>query len=504
MDAVAGPGSCDRRDRCSLAPLLEQDPALGAYRRIYCEQHSDQCARYIALGANQIPADRLLPDGRRLPDPAREAEDYARARGIAPIPPDEPRRLAALRRHELLDTPPEASFDEITALASELCETPIALVSLIDAERQWFKSRVGLDAEETPRDQAFCGHAILGDEPFVVPDATRDPRFARNPLVTGPPDIRFYAGAPLVTGDGYRIGTLCVIDRIPRSLTPTQLRVLKVLGKQVVAQLRLRSSVEELRRRNRELTRTRKDMERTLLEVLNSDREEQSRRAFLSHVTHELRTPLNAIIGLSELVREEAGDDDPHARDLDLIHQAGRHMLALVHGLLDMASIESGVNTVASEEVDIVALVETVLALLRPAAARGNNTLETHVSADAATLQTDPLKLRQILFNLLGNACNYTQDGVVRLRVTAAPGAGSTRFEITDTGVGMTAEQLARLFDRFSRFTQSHVRATAGSGLGMTITRMLIEQLGGTIQVESSVGVGTRFCVDLPSAAPAT
>ncbi|TLX65005.1 histidine kinase, partial [Stutzerimonas nosocomialis] len=149
-------------------------------------------------------------------------------------PQRESSRLAALLRYEILDTPDEEAFDDFTQLAAQFCGTPIALISLIDERRQWFKSRVGLDVSETPREISFCTHTIQGNDVFEVPDATRDPRFANNPLVTDAPDIRFYAGAPLTTPDGFNLGTLCVIDRKPRQLNDQQRDALERLGRQVI------------------------------------------------------------------------------------------------------------------------------------------------------------------------------------------------------------------------------------------------------------------------------
>ena len=154
-------------------------------------------------------------------------------------------RLAALARYGILDTAPEDAFDELVQLASTICEAPIALISLIDATRQWFKARVGLDATETPRAISFCTHAIRERELFVVQDARADPRFAGNPLVTGEPHIRFYAGAPLLTPDGHSLGTICVIDREPRVLTAAQRHGLGALARQVVVQLELRRQIAE-------------------------------------------------------------------------------------------------------------------------------------------------------------------------------------------------------------------------------------------------------------------
>jgi GAF domain-containing protein len=164
----------------------------------------------------------------------------------SPLPKHEARRLKVLWQYDVLDTVPEEVFDDLTELAAHICEAPIALISLVDEDRQWFKSRIGITVSETSRDISFCAHAIMSDGLFIVPDATEDKRFKNNPLVTGPPKIRFYAGAPLITPDGHALGTLCVLDSKPRTLRSEQAQALRVLAHHVVSQLELRRHAREL------------------------------------------------------------------------------------------------------------------------------------------------------------------------------------------------------------------------------------------------------------------
>jgi GAF domain-containing protein len=185
---------------------------------------------------------------------------------ISPKPANEKHRLATLRGYEILDTEPEAAFDDLTSLASYICQTPIALISLIDAERQWFKSKVGLSVTETSRDIAFCALAILQSDVFIVPDASQDERFSANPLVISEPKIRFYAGATLMT-EGQALGTLCVIDRVPRTLSPEQLEALRALSRQAQAQLELRRNLKRLGQSLAARDRAEAEKEHTLREL---------------------------------------------------------------------------------------------------------------------------------------------------------------------------------------------------------------------------------------------
>lgn len=192
----------------------------------------------------------------------------------APETQRERQRLKILWEYQVLDTVPEEVFDQLTELAAHICEAPIALISLVDEDRQWFKSKVGISLGQTSRDVSFCAHAIRQSGLFVVSDATKDPRFAKNPLVVSDPKIRFYAGAPLVTPDGHALGTLCVIDTVPRKLRPDQQQAMQVLARHVVSQL-------ELRRRTRELVEVRAAREKEAATV-------RSLRAELAQARREL------------------------------------------------------------------------------------------------------------------------------------------------------------------------------------------------------------------------
>jgi GAF domain-containing protein len=192
---------------------------------------------------------------------------------IAPFPQDEKKRLKVLWQYEVLDTVPEEVFDDLTELAARICEAPIALISLVDEKRQWFKSRLGTTVSETSRDVSFCAYAITQHDLFIVPDALLDERFARNPLVTSDPKIRFYAGAPLITPDGHALGTLCVIDKVPRELRLEQKQALRILARHVVSQLELRRRSRELAAVRQESKEQEKGLEKLRAELAKAQRE---------------------------------------------------------------------------------------------------------------------------------------------------------------------------------------------------------------------------------------
>ena len=230
---------------------------------------------------------------------------------IAGLPDNEQDRLEALRSYDILDSLPEKEYNDITLLASEICNTPISLISFIDDKRQWFKSNRGLDVQETPKDFAFCSHAILNpSEVLIVPDSRKDERFAGNPLVEGDPYVIFYASVPLVNKDGFPLGSLCVIDNNSRTLTDTQLNALKILSEQVV-------NILELRRANKTLTTLKKFIEERNMEL-------QKVADMINKQALPLLKKVNADLAMPE---EKAGCDKTNASQL--LHTCKANMLIL-------------------------------------------------------------------------------------------------------------------------------------------------------------------------------
>ena len=186
---------------------------------------------------------------------------------VVPMPANEMARVAALQKYAILDSEPEQGFDDLALLASYICRSPIALISLVDENRQWFKSRVGLSVSETSREIAFCSRAILQKDVFIVPDTLQDERFRDNPLVVSEPGIRFYAGAPLITDEGHALGTLCVIDRRPREISPDQTDGLKALSRLVLAQLEFRRNLMLLKEALSDRTKEEHERQKELINV---------------------------------------------------------------------------------------------------------------------------------------------------------------------------------------------------------------------------------------------
>jgi two-component system, sensor histidine kinase len=428
-----------------------------------------------------------------------------------PIPANDSDRLAVLRSLGVLDTPPEPNYDELTKLAAEICRVPMALISLVDTDRQWFKSRIGLEVPETSRASSFCAHAInQPNELLIVPDAHNDPRFSDNPLVLGEPHLRFYAGAPLVTHDGWALGTLCVLDHAPRELTPAQLEALAILRRHVVNAIELRRVVEKQGEVIHELERTRAALNAARLDA---ERATRAKAEFLASMSHEIRTPMNAVIGMTTLLRCTALTPEQQ-ESVDTIQASGDHLLTVINDILDFSKIESGKLEIESAPFGIADCVRSAVCLLAARANEKGVTLNTSIGPEVPPcLVGDATRLRQILVNLLSNAVKFTERGAVDVAIQARTFPDrrvELRCSVRDTGIGIPADRMGRLFQEFSQVDASTTRRYGGTGLGLVISKRLAEMQGGSMEVESELGRGSCFrftimtYVALPAAIPAT
>ncbi len=381
----------------------------------------------------------------------------------APLPLNEFERLRQLKDLRILDSPPELCFDEIVKLAADICQTPMALISLIDEDRQWFKAKVGVSVKETPRKISFCSHAIQKESLFYIPNTHKDKRFADNPLVTDKPHIQFYAGYPIKSPGGMLLGTLCVLDQRPRRLNKGQKHALKVLAGQVSTEIRIRS----LLHRQEELIKYLEKRESRLNEL------HQFLFHFLGILGHDLRSPIAA---LKQVVDSCANHDMPqamlkdHARMLNIQLE---DLLELLSALMQWSLHHYQAGAIEKQRIPLAPLIEEKVDYWQPALEAKKLNMAIETTQDFAI--SAPGVVEIVLSNLLHNAIKFSPEGA-----TIHLEANSSIISIEDEGPGMTEEQMQSVFV-WSQSGTSNKRGKVGMGLGLKICRELMRHLGGDL-----------------------
>ena len=391
----------------------------------------------------------------------------------AQLPQDEALRLQTLRAYSLLDTLPEREFDDITALAAFLCDTPIAIISLVDKNRQWFKSRVGLELQETGRAESLCAHHLVDAQTFIVEDASADTRFAENRFVLEEPRIRFYAGAPLIADNGLVLGSLCVIDTKPRTLSAGQIQALEALSRQVIAAAESRLRLVEAQQATAALMQTEK------LAAVGR---------LASSMAHEINNPLEAVTNLLYLSRLHAVNDDVKewlgAAEVEL-----RRIAAIANQALRFHK-----QSTRPQPITCLSLFSSVLELHEAKLRNAGIVVEKRKRANepVSCFEGD---VRQVLSNVVTNAIDAMPHGgrlLVRSREATDWRTGRRGLSLTlaDTGTGMSGETRRRIFEAF--FTTKGIR---GNGLGLWISADIMKRHEGTILIRSSEKPSVRGTV---------
>jgi signal transduction histidine kinase len=391
----------------------------------------------------------------------------------------EVQRLKELYKFDILDTPYEDEFDDIVKLASLLCNTSISTITLIDSSRQWFKAKVGLENRETSREVSFCSYAIAANtDLYQVEDATKNRIFENNPLVTGNPNIRFYAGVPLVSSNGFSLGTLCVIDSQPKVLTTEQIFALKVLGNQVMKLLELRITNQQLEITKRKLQQQ--------VELQNK---------IISIIAHDVRNPVASLKSIIELSNNDLITADEANELAVMTDKQIDDVLSLLDDLLDWGKIQlNNQNVIEVVTVNLYSLVESIFERQQAAVFIKENTLLNLIENDFE-LHTDENILRFILRNIIGNAIKFTTTGTIT--IDAQKTEQSVVISIQDTGVGITKEVIEKIMTTSNKYTSLGTNNEKGTGLGLVFVKDFIYLLKGKMWVESEVNKGTTFYIEL-------
>lgn len=405
---------------------------------------------------------------------------------VAALPKNESERLKALEALQILDTVPEKEYEEIIGLASEICNSPISLITLVDQNRQWFKAKKGLAANETSRNSAFCAHAILHpNELMEVQDTALDERFVDNPLVLGNPNIRFYAGMPIKSEAGYPMGTLCVIDTVPKKLTDFQRKALQTLANQVNKQLELREKVANLERTQKEL-----EEQKQQLAQMGATKDR-----LLAIIGHDLKSPLVNVRSTIALFEDNDISEKEIREMFPQLSMGVDSAVDLLENLLKWAHAKFGDEHTVIQAVAPAHIVREIGVLYHQTLKKKNITFLNELSPDLL-IHTDKDVLSFLFRNLISNAIKFTVNGSISVQYRKD--GQQHGFSVTDSGIGIPEDKLSELFTWNQRKVRKGTSGEKGTGLGLQTCYELTEKLGGSLRVESKVGHGSTFSILLP------
>ncbi|MEO7098410.1 MAG: GAF domain-containing sensor histidine kinase [Luteolibacter sp.] len=401
---------------------------------------------------------------------------------IATDDPIETKRMEALRRYRILDTPPEAAFDNITALAAKLLGTPVALTTFVDTNRVWCKSTHGTEMSQMQRDAGLCPSAILEAGAYVVEDAASDPRTRSHPLVTGEFGLRFYAAIPFTTPDGHRLGTLCVMDEAPRKISEADLEILNNLALLVMDQIELRLAKQELAEKNAALSRISLDKDQLLISAI-----------------HDLRTPLSTATMLGILLAEQQmGDLTPNqVKMVSSLCEACKEMAAQLTDYSDFVAHAPSRIHLEKFPTDITSLVEGCICEHQLRAADTGIHLRLNVQAVLPEMNLDALRIRRALGTLVQNAILRSQaEDIIVVEMRMQP--PYLLIEVNDQGPAITGDKNDLLFDPCSEKRARKIPGAKSTGLALPVARRLIEAHGGRMGAAGRSGRGGTFYIRLP------
>lgn len=413
----------------------------------------------------------------------------------------DPERLAALRETGLLDSEVEEVFDRLTRLAVKLLGVPAAFISLVDENRDFYKSSSGfgepLASSRELTGRTFCHYAIQSEEPLVIEDTLGDPMYRDVPTVKSL-GVGAYVGVPLVMDGGKAIGSFCAIDMKARHWTPREVEVLRELAASAKREIELRLATRAERKARLEAERARRTAEEA----------NASKGTFLAMMSHELRTPLNAIGGYADLIDFGIhGPVTPAQSDaLGKIKRSSKHLLGLINNVLNFSKVESGQLNYNIETVAIEALLRDTEAMVRPQMIASGLRYRSEICHEALAVRADPEKTRQIVLNLLTNSLKFTASGgeiVVECGEVSHTERSLERMvflRVTDTGVGIESSKLESIFEPFVQVDEGLRRTNDGVGLGLAISRLLAREMSGELVATSEIGCGSTFTLTLPRA----